>query len=144
MFFFKATIVSGFFYAPCRSIQFKLVGITSDYRLNTQTCIMGSWDKTLKVWSISDLKCLESIKAHDDVINSLVACKGIVYSASADGKIKAWGKHGNTSHSLQGILEGHKDVSLNSVTVSEDGKWVYGGGSDEYGMGWEGNTNFSA
>ncbi|KAG4128057.1 hypothetical protein ERO13_D10G253900v2 [Gossypium hirsutum] len=102
----------------------------------------GSWDKTLKVWRISDLKCLESIKAHDDAINSLVACKGIVYSASADGKIKAWGKHGNTSHSLQGILEGHKDVSLNSVTVSEDGKWVYGGGSDGYIMGWEGNANF--
>ncbi|KAF3437386.1 hypothetical protein FNV43_RR20139 [Rhamnella rubrinervis] len=84
----------------------------------------GSWDKTLKVWRISDLKCLESIKAHDDAINGLVACKGIVYSASADGKIKAWGKEGKVSHSLKGILEGHKDVSLNSVIVSEDGKWV--------------------
>ncbi|KAK6270503.1 hypothetical protein POUND7_007601 [Theobroma cacao] len=103
----------------------------------------GSWDKTLKVWRISDLKCLESIKAHDDAINSLVACKGIVYSASADGKIKAWswGKEGKTSHSLKGILEGHKDVSLNSVVVSEDGKWVYGGGSDGFVMGWEGQGN---
>ncbi|KAF3438151.1 hypothetical protein FNV43_RR20907 [Rhamnella rubrinervis] len=64
----------------------------------------GSWDKTLKVWRISDLKCLESIKAHDDAINGLVACKGIVYSASADGKIKAWGKEGKVSHSLKGIL----------------------------------------
>ncbi|XP_015570828.2 protein JINGUBANG [Ricinus communis] len=102
----------------------------------------GSWDKTLKVWRISDLKCLESIKAHDDAINGLVACKGIVYSASADGKIKAWGKEGKTSHSLKGILEGHKDVSLNSVTVSEDGKWVYGGGSDGFVMGWEGSCDF--
>lgn len=103
----------------------------------------GSWDKTLKVWRISDLKCLESIKAHDDAINSLVACKGTVYSASADGKIKAWswGKEGKTSHSLKGILEGHKDVSLNSVVVSEDGKWVYGGGSDGFVMGWEGQGN---
>ncbi|KAK8577261.1 hypothetical protein V6N13_122252 [Hibiscus sabdariffa] len=104
----------------------------------------GSWDKTLKVWRLSDLKCLESIKAHDDAINSLVACKGIVYSASADGKIKAWGKHGKTSHSLQGILEGHKDVSLNSVVVSDDGKWVYGGGSDGFVMGWEGNGDFDS
>lgn len=98
----------------------------------------GSWDKTLKVWRISDLKCLESIKAHDDAINGLVACKGTVYSASADGKIKAWGKEGKSSHSLKGILEGHKDVSLNSVIVSGDGKWVYGGGSDGFVMGWEG------
>lgn len=100
----------------------------------------GSWDKTLKVWNLSDLKCLESIKAHDDAINGLVACKGVVYSASADGKIKAWGKEGNNnkgSHSLKGVLEGHKDVSFNSVIVSEDGKWVYGGGSDGYVMGWE-------
>lgn len=99
----------------------------------------GSWDKTLKVWRISDLKCMESIKAHDDAINCLVACKGIVYSASADGKIKAWGQQGKTSHSLLGIMEGHNDISLNSVVVSEDGKWVYGGGSDGSVMGWERN-----
>ncbi|MED6133502.1 hypothetical protein PIB30_028804 [Stylosanthes scabra] len=106
----------------------------------------GSWDKTLKVWNLSDLKCLESIKAHDDAINGLVACRrrGIVYSASADGKIKAWGmekkKSSNNkkmSHCLKGVLEGHKDVSLNSVVVSDDGKWVYGGGSDGYVMVWE-------
>ncbi|KAH7557223.1 hypothetical protein ACOSP7_026736 [Xanthoceras sorbifolium] len=46
----------------------------------------------------------------------------MVYSASADGKIKAWGREGSrTSHAVKGILEGHKDVSLNSVVVSEDG-----------------------
>lgn len=102
----------------------------------------GSWDKTLKVWRLSDLKCLESIKAHDDAINGLVSSNGVVYSASADGKIKAWtqGKEKKT-HSLKGILEGHKDVSFNSVLVSDDGKWVYGGGSDGYIMGWENNKN---
>lgn len=103
----------------------------------------GSWDKTLKVWRLSDLKCLESIKAHDDAINGLVAsCKGVVYSASADGKIKAWGKEGKNSHCLKGVLEGHKDVSFNSVIVSDDGKWVYGGGSDGFVMGWEGSGSF--
>ncbi|CAN4080648.1 unnamed protein product [Withania somnifera] len=107
----------------------------------------GSWDKSLKVWRISDLKCLESIKAHDDAINGLAAStNGVVYSASADGKIKAWGaKEGKSStHSLKGILEGHKDVSLNSVVVSEDGNFVYGGGSDGYVMGWVGNKNLDS
>ncbi|XP_057456901.1 protein JINGUBANG [Lotus japonicus] len=104
----------------------------------------GSWDKTLKVWNLSDLKCLESIKAHDDAINGLVASKGIVYSASADGKIKAWGRKEEKKglHCLKGVLEGHKDVSFNSVIVSDDGKWVYGGGSDGFVIGWEGCGNF--
>ncbi|PIN17297.1 WD40 repeat-containing protein [Handroanthus impetiginosus] len=105
----------------------------------------GSWDKTLKVWRMSDFRCLESIKAHDDAINGLVASRGIVYSSSADGKIKAWGKEGkNQLHSLKGILEGHKDISLNSVVVSEDGSLVYGAGSDGYIMGWLGNKNFNS
>ncbi|XP_024984048.1 protein JINGUBANG-like [Cynara cardunculus var. scolymus] len=106
----------------------------------------GSWDKTLKVWRISDLKCLESIKAHDDAINSLIASKGIVYSASADGKIKAWGRTDDpkSSHSLKGILEGHKDISINSVVVSDDGTVVYGGGSDGYIMGWLGSKDIDS
>ncbi|KAL4561784.1 hypothetical protein LXL04_033958 [Taraxacum kok-saghyz] len=107
----------------------------------------GSWDKTLKVWRISDLKCLESIKAHDDAINSLIASNGVVYSASADGKIKAWGRtetDPKSSHSLKGILEGHKDISINSVVVSDDGTVVYGGGSDGYIMGWLGSKGFDS
>ncbi|GFP96295.1 F-box/WD repeat-containing protein lin-23 [Phtheirospermum japonicum] len=97
----------------------------------------GSWDKTLKVWNMSDFKCLESIKAHDDAINGLVAKNGSVYSSSADGKIKVWGKEGKSEvHCLKGILEGHKDISLNSVVVSENGRFVYGGGSDGFVMGW--------
>ncbi|XP_058107162.1 protein JINGUBANG [Magnolia sinica] len=96
----------------------------------------GSWDKTLKVWRISDLKCLESIKAHDDAINGLVADNEVVYSASADGKIKVWGQ-GKSLHCLKGVMVGHKDVSLNSVNVCDDGMLVYGGGSDGYVLGWK-------
>ncbi|KAK1278664.1 Zinc finger CCCH domain-containing protein 59 [Acorus gramineus] len=98
----------------------------------------GSWDKTLKVWRVSDLKCLESIKAHDDAINGLVAHKGEVFTASADGKIKVWGRGGGGGHCLKGVLQGHKEVSMNSVIVCEEGRLVYGGGSDGGLMGWRG------
>ena len=57
-----------------------------------------------------------------------------MYSASADRNIKAWGREGKNSHGLKGILEGHK----------EDGKWVYGGGSDGFVMGWEESMNFES
>ncbi|XP_071708860.1 protein JINGUBANG-like [Rutidosis leptorrhynchoides] len=97
----------------------------------------GSWDRTIKIWRVSDYKCLESIKAHDDAINALIASKGTVFSASADGKIKAWGKkEPKGSHFLNGVLDGHKDVSINSVVVSGDGSVVLGGGSDGFVMGW--------
>ncbi|XP_019155075.1 PREDICTED: uncharacterized protein LOC109151935 [Ipomoea nil] len=99
----------------------------------------GSWDKTLKVWRLSDFKCVESIKAHDDAINALISSNGAVYSASADGRIKAWRRtEGNSisTHSLVEILEGHKDVSFNTVVACEDGRFLYGGGSDGYVMGW--------
>ncbi|KAK9074348.1 hypothetical protein SSX86_006946 [Deinandra increscens subsp. villosa] len=112
----------------------------------------GSWDRTLKIWRLTDFKCLESVRAHDDAINALTASKGTVFSASADGKIKAWGRlesqrsqesessesseSSEGAHFLKGVLEGHKDVSINSVVVSGDGTVVYGGGSDGYVMGW--------
>ena len=57
-----------------------------------------------------------------------------MYSASADRKIKAWGREGKNSHALKGILEDH----------TEDGKWVYGGGSDGFVMGWEESMNFES
>ncbi|XP_042515545.1 protein JINGUBANG-like [Macadamia integrifolia] len=103
----------------------------------------GSWDKTLKVWRVSDLKCLESIRAHDDAINGLAAHKVLVYSASADGKIKVWEKECKNSYSLKGTLEGHKDVSINSVILCDDGRLVYGAGSDGFMMGWKREVDLS-
>ncbi|KAK9698437.1 hypothetical protein RND81_08G104300 [Saponaria officinalis] len=109
----------------------------------------GSWDKYLKVWRLSDLRCLDSIKAHDDAINGLIAKNGKVYSASGDGKVKVWvkqGKKGSSSTSaglkLERVLEGHKDVSINSIilcdtNVDNGADRVYSGASDGYLMGWE-------
>lgn len=101
----------------------------------------GSWDKTFKVWRISDLKCMESIKAHDDVINGLVVDSfGVLYSASADGLIKLWEKHSNGCHTLKGELmcgsgNGHsKEMAWNCVVIN--GGYVYGGSSDGFVMGW--------
>uniref|UniRef100_A0A0D9YJY4 Uncharacterized protein n=1 Tax=Oryza glumipatula TaxID=40148 RepID=A0A0D9YJY4_9ORYZ len=98
----------------------------------------GSWDKTLKVWRISDLKCLESIHAHDDAINAVAADSGTIYSASADGHVKAWGK-GKAAHFLQGILISRDGVSWNALVASADAgaRRVYAAGSDGHVVGWD-------
>lgn len=49
----------------------------------------SSWDKTLKVWRISDSKCLESLVVHDDAVNAIVTTfDGLVITGSADGTAK--------------------------------------------------------
>ncbi|GER27825.1 transducin/WD40 repeat-like superfamily protein, partial [Striga asiatica] len=101
----------------------------------------GEESETLKIWRLSDFWCIESIEAHDDAINGLVARSGSVYSSSADRRIKVWGKvRKNEGHLVKAILEGRKDVSLNSVAVSEDKRFVYGGCSDRFIMRWSGNN----
>jgi len=74
----------------------------------------GSWDRTLKVWRIADLKCLEYIRAHDDTVNAVAAGAGVIYSGSADGCVKAWEK-GKASHFLQGVLVARDGVSWYSL-----------------------------
>ncbi|KAL6616679.1 hypothetical protein ACP70R_038949 [Stipagrostis hirtigluma subsp. patula] len=95
----------------------------------------GSWDKTLKVWRVSDLKCLESVRAHDDAVNAVAADAGVVYSASADGRVKAWEK-GKAAHFLQGVLVARDGVSWNALAVGADRR-IYAAGSDGHVVGWD-------
>lgn len=95
----------------------------------------ASWDKTVKVWRMSDLKCLESISAHDDAVNALAVCdkSGVLYTGSADGKVKAWGKGVDAKkHALLATMEGahEKRASVNALALSEGGKFLYSAGSD--------------
>ena len=49
----------------------------------------GSWDKTVKVWRISDLKCIETIDAHDDAVNAvIVGPDGLLFTGSDDYTVK--------------------------------------------------------
>ncbi|KAE8715706.1 hypothetical protein F3Y22_tig00110160pilonHSYRG00175 [Hibiscus syriacus] len=50
----------------------------------------SSWDKHSSLENF-DWKCLESIRAHDDAVNSIVAgCDGLVFTGSANGSGKVW------------------------------------------------------
>ncbi|CAN6459937.1 unnamed protein product [Victoria cruziana] len=100
----------------------------------------GSWDKTLKVWRLSDSKCIESISAHDDALNSVVAgFDGLVFTGSADGTVKVWQRERDgkvTRHAfLQTLLSQESAVTALAVNVS--GSALYSGSSDGLVNFWQ-------
>ncbi|KAJ8753602.1 hypothetical protein K2173_022843 [Erythroxylum novogranatense] len=97
-----------------------------------------SWDRTLKVWRISDFKCMESVtNAHDDAINA-VACSNDadVYTGSADRKIKVWRRVGQKKHSLVATLE-KNNSGINALALNKDGSVLYSGACDRSIVVWQ-------
>lgn len=100
-----------------------------------------SWDKYLKIWSTSDFRCMESIKAHDDAISAvIVSVDGTIYTASADRSIKVWEKSvkdGRKSvHRLVATLVKHKSA-VNAIALNRDGSVLFSGSCDRSILVWE-------
>ncbi|KAJ8645669.1 hypothetical protein MRB53_007417 [Persea americana] len=100
----------------------------------------GSWDKTLKVWRVSDNRCMESISAHDDAVNSVVAgFDGLVLTGSADGSVKVWRREvlrKTTKHTMvQTLLK--QDCAVTVLAKNPEGTVVYCGSSDGLVNFWE-------
>ncbi|KAF5738189.1 hypothetical protein HS088_TW13G01085 [Tripterygium wilfordii] len=100
----------------------------------------ASWDKTLKVWRISDFKCLESIPAHDDAVNYVVAgFDGLVFTGSADGTVNVWRREmqgkGTKHFFSQTLLK--QECAVTALAVNPDATVVYCGSSDGVVNFWE-------
>lgn len=104
-----------------------------------------SWDNTFKVWRISDSKCLESVVAHDDAVNSIVAaCDGFVFTGSADGTVKVWRRQivqgKKTKHVLTQTLL-NQECAVTALAVDNpSAKYLYCGSSDGLVNFWECGT----
>ncbi|KAK7264348.1 hypothetical protein RJT34_31955 [Clitoria ternatea] len=102
----------------------------------------GSWDKTVKVWNVSDSKGLESINAHDDAVNAVVAAfRGYVFTGSADGTVKMWrrefvGQERKTNHVLERVLL-KQETAVTALAVNRLETVVYCGSSDGLVNFWE-------
>ncbi|XP_022762802.1 protein JINGUBANG-like [Durio zibethinus] len=100
----------------------------------------GSWDKTMKVWRLANSKCLESIDAHDDAINSVVAgLDGLVFTGSADGTVKVWKRElqgKGTKHFLVQLLL-KQGNAVTSLAVNKESAVLYCGSSDGLVNFWE-------
>lgn len=98
----------------------------------------ASWDRTVKIWRTSDLRCVESFRAHNDAINALVISPdGFVYTGSAYSRIKIWAKAaGERRHSLVAMLE-KRNYAINALALSSDGSVLYSSASDRSIIVWE-------
>ncbi|KAM6559144.1 hypothetical protein CsatA_028383 [Cannabis sativa] len=106
----------------------------------------GSWDKTIKVWRIATSKCLESITAHDDAVNSVVSgFDSLVFTGSADGTVKVWRRELNgegTKHFLvQTLLK--QENAVTALAVNVENAIVYCGSSDGLVNYWEREKHLS-
>ncbi|KAL5557185.1 hypothetical protein UlMin_039421 [Ulmus minor] len=106
----------------------------------------SSWDKTFKVWRVSNFKCLESVKAHDDAVNSLVTgFDGLVFTGSADGTVKVWRREfqgkGTKHFFSQTLLK--QECAITALAVNPEATYVYCGASDGLVNFWEREKSLS-
>ncbi|BAT73465.1 hypothetical protein LR48_Vigan01g034200 [Vigna angularis] len=97
-----------------------------------------SWDRTLKIWRLSDFRCLESVNAHEDAVNAVaVSFDGIVYTGSADKRIRVWARPaGEKQHVLVATLEKHKSA-VNALALNDDASVLFSGACDRSILVWE-------
>ncbi|KAL0354653.1 UNVERIFIED_CONTAM: protein JINGUBANG [Sesamum radiatum] len=116
--------------APISSLAFN----TSDDILYS-----ASLDKTVKVWRISDFKCIETIQAHPEPINAIaLADDGVLYTASDDATVRVWRRNfcsGAQPHSLTVTLP-TKFSPVKTLALTSDGGVLYGGCTDGYVHYW--------
>lgn len=107
----------------------------------------ASWDRTIKVWRISDSKCLESIHAHDDAVNAVVCGDGgVMFSGSADGTVKVWRREprgkGLKHAPVKTLLKQECAVTALAMDAA-GGSMVYCGASDGLVNFWESDKNYA-
>ncbi|XP_022945487.1 protein JINGUBANG-like [Cucurbita moschata] len=107
--------------------------------VNRNSFYSVSWDRSLKIWQGSDHRCVESVKAaHEDAINAVaVSAAGIVYTGSADRRIRVWSKPAaEKRHILITTLEKHKSA-VNALALNDDGSLLFSGACDRSVLVWE-------
>lgn len=131
------------FLNPKNHVEIQHADTVSALALSTDESILYSvsWDRTMKIWQISNFKCLESIKdAHDDALNAVIVSNdGYIYTGSADTKIKIWRKlEREKQHSLVATLQKHKS-GVNALAISPDGNTLFSGAGERSILVWEKN-----
>ncbi|KAL2516215.1 Transducin/WD40 repeat-like superfamily protein [Forsythia ovata] len=101
----------------------------------------GSWDKTVKVWKISEKRCVDSFVAHEGHVNAIVLNQedGCVFTCSSDGTVKIWRRvFRESSHILTMTLKFQPSpVNTLALYLSPGECILYSGSSDGLINFWE-------
>ncbi|KAJ9169432.1 hypothetical protein P3X46_017632 [Hevea brasiliensis] len=106
------------FIFPKNYVKIRLTGLA----VNNGLIYSVSWDSYLKIRRASDLRCLESIKAHEDAVNA-------VTEPFTPGQ-------GIKRHVLIATLEKHKSA-VNALALNDDGSVLFSGACDRSILVWE-------
>jgi WD40 repeat protein len=84
--------------------------------------VSGSWDSTIKVWSMDSWTCVRTLSDHAGAIRSLCACADKLVSCSDDGTLKVWSPG---SWTCVRSMEGHDGTA--NVVIACRGRLASGG-----------------
>lgn len=106
----------------------------------------ASWDRTIKVWRISDSKCQESIPAHNDAVNSVVCGHdGLLFSGSADGTVKIWKREPRGSKGMKHTLSQtllNQECAVTALALDPtSSSFLYSASSDGLVNFWDHRNN---
>ena len=125
--------------------------LTIKYMANVNKLLSTSKDKTLKIWDLLYLNCLQTIKCNESIIlacsyNPLIIPYEII-SGGDDNNIVIWDKIFNTNnrkveYSIKDILRGHIESVL-SLLFIEEYKYLFSGSKDMTIRIWNYESNYS-
>lgn len=101
--------------------------------------VSGSKDTSIKIWHLTSLKCLLTLKGHFDLIWALTVSKDdrMIVSASKDDMLKVWRSH--NGECLQTLI-GHSSW-ISCVALTTDGKTIISGSNDKNVKLWNAAGN---
>jgi WD40 repeat protein len=93
----------------------------------------GSYDKTVKLWHVSDLSCAKVFTGHTKLVRSVCFSPSgkLLASGSFDGSIRLWNMEETVDGScLRNISKHHGGTGVYSVAFSPDGRTLASAGWD--------------
>lgn len=131
-----------FSYYTKQKIQHKNTICCLAYNNVEKLLYTGSYDHTIKVWKLSERRCVDSFTAHEGHVNAVVINQddGCVFTCSSDGTVKIWRRVSReTSHILTMTLK-FQPSPVNALALSLSPNnvcFLYSGSSDGLINFWE-------
>ncbi|RMX37608.1 hypothetical protein pdam_00007891 [Pocillopora damicornis] len=108
------------------------------FSIDSSTVATGSWDCTVRLWSLGggkmDVKCLKGHKSNIHAVE--FSCDKLLASASWDSTVRLWDSQ---SGDLVHVLEGHTGW-VQACSFSEDGKLLASASDDQTVRVWDVET----